>query len=244
MPFTFAHPAFVIPLLRQKKIRFSATGLIVGSIAPDFESFLKFGGQKTFSHTWLGMFWFDLPMAFFIALVFHLFIRDAFIDNLPGPIQKRFINYRGFDFLDFCRKNTLTFVFSLLIGILSHLLSDGFTHLNFYHPDDITSRVMIWHWHVFILIQYFTSALGLLYVFYSVFRISKKLNVNSVKPDYRYWLFILLMSTALASITISQNLNSGMWVDHTYIISVILSAIVYSLFIASFFFSRPYKNKS
>ena len=68
MPFTFAHPAIVLPLLKKKYSRyFSATGLIVGSMAPDFEAFIGFRKEKIYSHNWLGVFWFDLPLALIIA---------------------------------------------------------------------------------------------------------------------------------------------------------------------------------
>jgi len=36
MPFTFSHPAIVLPLTKAR-LKLSATGLIVGSTIPDFE---------------------------------------------------------------------------------------------------------------------------------------------------------------------------------------------------------------
>ena len=41
MPFTFSHPAIVLPLVRKSGHWFSATGLIIGSLTPDFEYFMR-----------------------------------------------------------------------------------------------------------------------------------------------------------------------------------------------------------
>ena len=72
MPFTFSHPAIVLPLLNRNKSRilFSSTGLVIGSIIPDFESFIRFDQHKQYSHTWLGIFWFDLPLAILFSFIF------------------------------------------------------------------------------------------------------------------------------------------------------------------------------
>jgi hypothetical protein len=41
MPFTFAHPAIVLPLKHLPKRWYSLTGLIIGSMTPDFEYFIR-----------------------------------------------------------------------------------------------------------------------------------------------------------------------------------------------------------
>lgn len=39
MPFTFAHPATVLPFAKKHSKHISVTALILGSMAPDFEYF-------------------------------------------------------------------------------------------------------------------------------------------------------------------------------------------------------------
>ncbi|WP_240482010.1 DUF4184 family protein [Flavobacterium psychrophilum] len=39
MPFTFSHPAIILPLRYLPRQWFSLTGLIIGSLTPDFEYF-------------------------------------------------------------------------------------------------------------------------------------------------------------------------------------------------------------
>ena len=41
MPFTFSHPAAVLPLRLLPRHWFSLTGLVIGSMVPDFEYFLR-----------------------------------------------------------------------------------------------------------------------------------------------------------------------------------------------------------
>jgi hypothetical protein len=84
MPFTFSHPAIILPFLKsRKKNLFSATGLIVGSIIPDFEYFLTLSVERRFGHTINGIFYFDLPCALFICFIFHGLIKKPLLNNLP-----------------------------------------------------------------------------------------------------------------------------------------------------------------
>jgi hypothetical protein len=69
MPFTPAHPAIVLPLIRSRY--FSATGLIIGSLSPDFEYFFKMSVDSIYSHSKVGLFYFDLPVTIVLALLFQ-----------------------------------------------------------------------------------------------------------------------------------------------------------------------------
>ena len=68
MPFTLAHPAIVLPLA-AKKLRMSATGLVIGSMVPDFEYFIRMRTESKYSHTLAGLFWFDLPLGLLLCFV-------------------------------------------------------------------------------------------------------------------------------------------------------------------------------
>lgn len=51
MPFTFSHPSIVLPLTYLPKKWISLTGIVIGSLTPDFEYFLRMKIQSTYSHT-------------------------------------------------------------------------------------------------------------------------------------------------------------------------------------------------
>lgn len=133
MPFTFAHPAVVLPLKQVKPRWFSLTGLVAGSMAPDFEYFFKVYATSTVSETLTGIFTFNLPVAIVISLLFHMLVRDPLITHLPAPYDRRFSGFTRFNFLRYLKKHPGRFIGSAIIGIVSHLLLDVLTS-----PDTMT----------------------------------------------------------------------------------------------------------
>ncbi|MCO6555060.1 hypothetical protein A9G26_00655 [Gilliamella sp. Bim1-2] len=87
MPFTFAHPAIILPLYKKPHL-FSMTALIIDSMALDFEYFLIMEVKSALSHSLAGIFLFDLPMTLVIAYIFHFIIRNVLIKNLPNFFYK------------------------------------------------------------------------------------------------------------------------------------------------------------
>lgn len=128
MPFTPAHPAIVLPFLRSRYV--SATALIAGSMAPDFEYFFKMSVSSVYSHTVAGLLYFDLPVTVFISVLFHQVVKRNLITNLPLFFQQKFQAVLDLDFLDYLRKHPWIFVSSAIIGAGSHILWDSFTHNN------------------------------------------------------------------------------------------------------------------
>ncbi|OYU83687.1 MAG: hypothetical protein CFE24_10190 [Flavobacterium sp. BFFFF2] len=132
MPFTFSHPALVIPLGYLPKKWISMTGLVIGSIAPDFEYFLRMRIQSNYSHTIAGLFLFDLPLGIFLAYMFHLVVRNTLCSNLPTFLQYRFAAFNQFDWHFHVKKHYLIIFISMLVGAASHLFWDSFTHKDGY----------------------------------------------------------------------------------------------------------------
>ncbi len=164
MPFTFAHPAIVLPLLNKRYKLFSSSGLIIGSIIPDFESFIRLNEHKHYSHTWLGMFWFDLPLAIIVAFIFHNLVRDPLINNLPAFLESKFKRFVGYTWNQYFRKHFLMIIVSMLIGIALHLVWDAFTHLNLANPDAVDSTVTVHGYLLFKVLQDADSVLGIIIV--------------------------------------------------------------------------------
>src|ERR1700693_4633907 len=121
MPFTFSHPAIVLPLT-LKKIRLSATGLIIGSMTPDFEYFIRMRNVSKYSHTYAGLFWFDLPLALLLCFIYHTIVRNSLFDNLPIFLKERFIIYKNFQWENYFQKNWKVVCISILIGAASHIV--------------------------------------------------------------------------------------------------------------------------
>jgi hypothetical protein len=233
MPFTFAHPAIVIPLLRVRKWGLSATGLVVGSVAPDFESFLTLGQDKVYGHNWLGVFWFDLPMAFLLTYVFHYCIKDALVAHLPAPWQQRCQHLVQLKWHQQLLQRPFIIVLSILIGILSHLLWDAFTHLNLLHPDAITAQTKFMGKRLYILLQYACSLVGQLYVL-KVLSDTPKVPLNHEgRSKWVFWIFV-----ALLQILILASVYSFFWQDEWVFdlkdaVNLLISVAFYALLIVS-----------
>lgn len=128
MPFTFSHPAAVLPLSLIPKKWISVTGLVIGSITPDFEYFFRMEQDSIYSHTWAGIFWFDLPLGLFLVYLFNFLVRKELIENLPEFLNRRFSKFSVFR-RDLNKLSNLLFMLlSLLIGIVSHIIWDKLTH--------------------------------------------------------------------------------------------------------------------
>lgn len=130
MPFTFAHPVVVVPLKRRFSQWFNLTALVVGSMSPDFEYFLRLKTHTQISHTWIGIIIFNLPIVLIVSLLFHQVVKGPLLTHLPRPLSTSFGGAAHQRWITFTPRNVLIFLYSALIGILSHLLWDSFTHAN------------------------------------------------------------------------------------------------------------------
>lgn len=128
MPFTFSHPAIVLPAVLLPRGWYSLTGLVVGSVVPDFEYFLRMSMYSKHSHTLDGLIRFDLPLAIILCFIFHLLVKNPLINNLPAFLRRRLITFNTFNWINAWRSKWPVIVVSILIGASSHLLWDAFTH--------------------------------------------------------------------------------------------------------------------
>jgi hypothetical protein len=126
MPFTPAHIVAVLPL-RNSRLVWSA--LIVGAIAPDFEYFLRLAPDDGYGHTLAGSLLLTLPLAILALWLFHAIVKKPLIELFPDAAQRRLTKYAG----EFCFGGLARFtliVISIMVGMLTHLLWDSFTHPN------------------------------------------------------------------------------------------------------------------
>jgi hypothetical protein len=123
MPFTLAHPAAALPF---RKTGLVISAVVIGSMAPDFEYFLRMAPQGRFGHTLLGLVIFTLPLALAVLWLFHRSAKFAMVKLLPTCVQQRIICATDFPFGNARRFALL--VLSVLAGALTHIVWDSFTH--------------------------------------------------------------------------------------------------------------------
>jgi hypothetical protein len=132
MPFTFSHPALIVPFLyaRKRYQWISATGLIIGSMAPDAEKFFRLKLASQHSHTVASIFYFSCPVSLGLAFLFHWLVRRPLIAHVPAVLHQRLNKYANFNWLSYCRRHPWGVLFSILLGSALHLFWDSFTHDN------------------------------------------------------------------------------------------------------------------
>lgn len=244
MPFTFSHPAVVLPLNYLPKKWFSITALIVGSLMPDLEAFLRFKSEKDQSHSWDALFWFCLPLGLAISFLFHLIVRNPFIFNLPPFFQKRFINYAGFDWLAYFKKNVAVVLLSLLIGGASHLIWDSFSHyegvLLKLNPEwNRNTTILGYSIEIVYVIQYLNSILGLAIIAFAVLQLPAQ-NKRSVSQNkLLYWLYVAGIASL---IFIVRWLLMDTYKIDDVIISALTAAII-GVGITSLLYHKKYRRR-
>lgn len=210
MPLTFAHPAIVLPLNYLPKRWFSLTGLIVGSVTPDFEYFISMKVYSIYSHSWFGLIWFDLPLAFLLTFVYHNTVRDMFISNLPRFLCGRLSIYKGFNWNSYAKKNLPVVLISIFIGAASHLFWDSFTHQNGYFvvAFNMTNPVNVLGLYLpkYKVVQHMSTLVGGIVILIATLKL-KKTSGQSQNNILRYWLMVTAVVLAILVLRIALGLS-------------------------------------
>ena len=213
MPFTFAHPAAAMPFLRYRK-RFRMDAMILGSIAPDFEYFLRGRPYGIYGHTLPAIVLFDLPLVVAVYLVGKYLVLPAIGPYLPYAFQPKQ--------RQFCHgiRAAFVFVYSALIGVLSHIVWDSFTHVDramvkHVATLDATIRIHGLVIPVYKILQHGSTLVGLIAIIWFLFGCCKRhIGVKSPMPlrsIAAFWgvfialtLFTLMIWNAISAISASQ----------------------------------------
>ena len=239
MPFTFSHPAIVLPLSSVPKRWISMAGLIIGSMVPDFEYFIRLKVESIYSHTWLGLFWFDLPIGLVTLIIYQQLIKDRLIDNLPQILYERLCVFKGNLNEGYSFQNISIMVVSILIGATSHILWDGFTHPDGLFVKSFTTLNTIiniagHHVHVYKIIQHASSLLGAFAILITVYLLPIS-NCNNKQSFRGYWVLVFSVATIMLIIKLLAGLRITQYGN---LIVTIIAGCFLGLIIASLSLSR------
>lgn len=228
MPFTFSHPAIVLPLTFFSRKWYSFTGLVIGSIVPDFEYFLRMRIQSDYSHTFLGLFWFDLPLGIILAFVFHNLVRDSLIDNLPYSFKTRLVKYKSLRWNKYFRINWLVVITSILIGVISHLFWDSFTHDNGYFVQimPILKETIDWNGMQISnlkILQHSSTLFGGIIILFALFKLPSDNNITT-KLNIKYWIVFTFLTFAITVLRLLCGFDYSLY-GHV-IVSVIAAGLI------------------
>jgi hypothetical protein len=199
MPFTFAHPAAVLPIHSRFKnywIPFSA--LVIGSLVPDAAYYLPMPEHfKQYSHTLLGTFSTSLPLGLLVWLIFYWLVAPV-VFLLPAPhrealqsqLEPRFPSIR----------QALGVVSGILLGAWSHVLWDSFTHDRGWIVKQIPSLQRPLFGNMmpgYKLLQYLSSIFGLCVLLYAYHKWMQARGFRLWIWPRNSWRFYLWMGVAV-----------------------------------------------
>jgi Domain of unknown function (DUF4184) len=127
MPFTFAHPAAVLPLRRLRSLH--TIPLIIGSIAPDLPYYIpsRFNRLMLDTHTAAGALWLDVPIGLCV-LLFSFILRGP-LTILMTP-RARALTLQSMERFQAQPRHWLLAALAIYVGAWTHLAWDSFTHDN------------------------------------------------------------------------------------------------------------------
>ncbi|MFC4101413.1 DUF4184 family protein [Paenibacillus xanthanilyticus] len=210
MPFTFAHPAFALPIKRTAPRYLSTTGLVLGSMAPDFEYFANLEPHATIGHSVWGLLLHALPLSVLLAALFHLVVKKQLALHLPSVFA---LDRRAYRLLGPWKLNTLrawiVFLCSVIIGFLTHVVLDAFTHQSGYTVLrwPLLQQPALFGLPLYKCLQHGLSLTGLLFLAFltaAALRRAKtdqvSLPVVSSRRKARFWLMAVLVAAIVAAV--------------------------------------------
>lgn len=206
MPFTFSHPALVLPLLYARpRLRWlSVTGLVAGSIAPDFEKFGRLAVINQHSHSLASIFYFSCPVALLIAFVFHGLVRQPLLAHLPAALQQRLAPFGHLAWAPYLRAHLGGVLLSVVVGAALHLFWDSFTHNNTVVTDVLPGlmhwiRVGPWAGPWVLVLALISSVVGLLAQGWALWRLPRIVTgpEPTLRSIVRYWGTVAGVATVL-----------------------------------------------
>lgn len=212
MPFTFSHPAIILPLRHLPKSWFSITALVIGSLTPDFEYFIRMKVKSNFSHTLTGVVWFDLPLAILLAFIFHNLIRHTLLENAPLFIKQRVLHLDTFNWNFYFKNNWMIVLSSSLIGILSHIFWDAFTHNQGYfvtHIDYLKTTISLFGaiTPIWKIAQHGSTLIGALIILFAFNKLPQQFELKA-SIDKNYWISVFLLTLFILFIRFISNINA------------------------------------
>ncbi len=126
MPFTFSHPAAVLPIHARFKKWIPLSALVVGSMVPDAAYYLPMPEHfKRHSHSLLGTFSTSLPLGILALLVFY-WMAAPVVSLLPSPHREAL--HSELKPPPGSIMQALLVAVGIVVGAWTHVLWDSFTH--------------------------------------------------------------------------------------------------------------------
>ncbi|GAB3634395.1 hypothetical protein GCM10027421_37490 [Microbacterium shaanxiense] len=134
MPFTPSHAVLALPFIRTPLV---PAAIAIGAMTPDLPLFLRgFGVSYAFTHTYANVLW-TMVLAFGLFLIWRVVLRPAASELSPSWLARRLPSDWSTPAADAAssavgigqrRSYIPLLILSLLLGVVSHIVWDAFTH--------------------------------------------------------------------------------------------------------------------
>ena len=129
MPYTISHTALVLPFARWLARLRLLSAVLVGAMVPDFGVFSPWKLGRLETHSATALITFCLPVGLVTYWAFQFFVKPAMAQILPDGPYARWHTYAAPEPVLQVRQWLLAAA-GILVGAISHLALDGFTHSN------------------------------------------------------------------------------------------------------------------
>ncbi len=254
MPWTFAHPAAVLPVYLLSRRKSHLLALCIGSLAPDLFYYAGAFQFASAAHTWRGFLMYCLPLGALVYLLvcrlwpmLHWFspalIRARLRPQIDVLIENRYKHYG-------------LVLASLAVGSMTHVAWDGFTHFHGWASDyfPLLNTPVVLRLPLYKLLQHASSVFGVLFICwyaYSEFRPARystdlshhDLGLEQRRLVWYGWVVLLslLSGIVVSAVLVPHNLL-GISPERVlfYLILILTTLTTFVLTIAAFFFQRRY----
>lgn len=215
------------------------TGLVIGSITPDFEYFIRLQIKSLYSHTLAGLFWFDIPLGLLLVFIYQRLVKKELIDHLPAPLNRRFTKYKYVANSALSIGGFAVIAASVATGALSHMFWDGFTHPTGYFVNAIpalsaTIYLVGHHLHLYKVLQHGSTFVGIAFIVITVYFLPKGNSSPSLNLKL-YWLIVLLVMVLTVGIRFLAGIDIH---EYGNLIVTAISGSMLGILLASLIFNR------
>jgi hypothetical protein len=124
MPFTVSHVAAALPFRKLKPVW---SALVIGTMAPDFEYFLRLTDEDRTGHHFPALVIFTFPLALLVFWLFEFYVRAPILELFPLGLQRRLQNAVKSRRITGWKSLAATVAW-IVLGMATHLVWDWFTH--------------------------------------------------------------------------------------------------------------------
>lgn len=232
MPFTFSHPAIILPLRKVSKTKLSFTGLIIGSITPDFEYFITMKMQRTHGHELSSFLWFNLPICIVIAILYHAIVKKPLINSLPHFLYCRLNQFKNVEWFSYLKKYWFVFIYSCFIGVFSHLFWDSFTHDNGIFgrsPAFLKYTILNSELKRFELLQLISTIVGAVIILKHILSYPiQNIKSNFILEKITYWMNVIIVMSFIFIVNTPTNTSE--------FIAVCIGSFLYGVLVSSIYY--------